>query len=187
MAKTTEHEVESLRRELARLKSGAVNYGFVQVSRKHIDALNHLALESPKGHFVLWKLVQAMNKQNAVMVSQESLQKLTNLSRPTIQRAIALLREQNWIEVLKVGTANIYRVNSSVFWQTRADGRWASFSAEVLINFEEQDEKTKAAPQPTLRYVPFVEVSEEVMVTGAALGSDDPPEQSQLDFHKSGQ
>jgi hypothetical protein len=177
-------EVELLRQEVARLKSGAINSGFVQVSRKHIDGLNQLALHSPKAHFVLWKLVQAMNKQNAVMVSQESLQKLTGLSRPTVQRAIALLREQQWMEVLKVGTANVYRVNSSVFWQTRADGRWASFSAEILVNFDEQDEKTKAVPQPKLRHVPFVEVHEDVIVSDTALGSDDPPEQAQLDFHK---
>jgi hypothetical protein len=184
MAKNAEQEVEQLRQELARLKSGAVNYGFVQVSRKHIDDLNQLALKSPKAHFVLWKLVQAMNKQNAVMVSQESLQKLTSLSRPTVQRAISVLREQQWLEVLKVGTGNVYRVNSSVFWQTRADGRWASFSAEVLVNFDEQDETTKATPQPKLRHVPFVEVHEDVVVSGAALGSDDPPEQAQIDFHK---
>ncbi len=136
-------EVESLRREVARLKSGAVNYDFVQVSRKHIDALNELSLLSPKAHFLLWKLVKAMNKQNSLMTSQESMQKITGLTRPTLQRAIALLREQKWIEVLKVGTTNVYRVNSSVFWQTRADGKWASFSTEVLINFDEQDEQTK--------------------------------------------
>jgi len=176
-------EVESLRREVARLKSGAVNYGFVQVSRKHIDAMNELSLKSPKAHFILWKLVKEMDRQNAVMVSQESLQKLTGLSRPTVQRAIALLREQQWLEVLKVGTANVYRVNSSVFWQARADGKWASFSAQVLVNFDEQDAKTKATPQPKLRNVPYVEAHEEVLVSGAGLGNDDPPEQAQIDYH----
>jgi hypothetical protein len=178
-------ENERLRRELAKLKSGAVNYDFVQVSRKHLDDLDDLAFKSAPARKVLTCLVKAMNKQNSVMVSQDSLAKLTILSKPTIKRAIALLREQNWIEVLKVGTANIYRVNSSVFWQARADGRWASFSAEVLINFDEQDEHTKLQPPDVkLRHIPYVQANEDVIVTGPDLGQEDPPEQAQLDFHR---
>lgn len=133
-------------------------------------------------------LVKVMNKQNAVMISQESLAKLTKLSKPTIKRAVALLREQQWIDVLKVGTANVYRVNSGVFWTARADGRWASFSAEVILNFDEQDERTKAAPvnppKPILRHTPFLHADEEVVVANTALGAIEPSEQAQIDFHK---
>ena len=180
-------ENERLRTELAKLKRGAVNQGFVQVSRKYLDDLDELAFRSPAARKLLTILVKAMNKQNAVMVAQESLVKLTGLSKPTVKRAVALLREQNWVEVVKVGTANVYRVNSGVFWTARADGRWASFSAEILASFDEQDEVTKALPTPKLRHIPFVQPDEDVLVSGAALGSDDPPEQSQLDFHKVGQ
>jgi hypothetical protein len=179
-------ENERLRTELAKLKRGAVNQGFVQVSRKYLDELDELAFRSPAARKLLTSLVKAMNKQNAVMVSQESLVKLTALSKPTVKRAVALLREQNWIEVVKVGTANVYRVNSGVFWTARADGRWTSFSAEVIANFDEQDEVTKATPTPKLRHIPYVQADEDVIVSGTELGSDDPPEQSQLDFHRAG-
>ncbi len=181
-------ENERLRGELAKLKSGAVNQGFVQVSRRYLDELDELAFRSPSARKLLTSLVKAMNKQNAVMISQESLVKLTGLSKPTIKRSVALLREQQWIDVLKVGTANVYRVNSGVFWTARADGRWASFSAEVILNFDEQDEITKAAPinppKTTLRHIPFVHADEEVIVTKTALGAAEPPEQAQIDFHK---
>lgn len=181
-------ENERLRGELVRLKSGAVNHGFVQVSRRYLDELDELAFRSPAARKLLTCLVKGMNKQNAVMVSQESLVKLTGLSKPTIKRSVALLREQQWIEVLKVGTSNVYRVNSSVFWTTRADGRWASFSAEVILNFDEQDKITKTAPinppKTTLRHIPFVQIHEDVIVAGTSLGNEDPPEQAQIDFHK---
>ncbi|SAL80167.1 helix-turn-helix domain-containing protein [Caballeronia telluris] len=182
-------ENERLRTELAKLKRGAVNQGFVQVSRKYLDELDELAFQSPAARKLLTSLVKAMNKQNAVMVSQESLAKLTGLSKPTIKRSVALLREQQWIDVLKVGTANVYRVNSGVFWTARADGRWASFSAEVLLNFDEQDEHTKTQPKAQLRHIPFVQAEhdEDVIISGTALGNDDPPEQSQLDFHRQGE
>lgn len=181
-------ENERLKGELAKLKAGAVNQGFVQVSRRYLDELDELAFRSPAARKLLTNLVKAMNKQNAVMVSQESLAKLTGLSKPTIKRSVALLREQNWIDVLKVGTSNVYRVNSGVFWTARADGRWASFSAEVVLNFDEQDEITKAAPinppKTSLRHIPFVQAHEDVIVSGSSLGNDDPPEQAHLDFHK---
>lgn len=181
-------ENEQLKGELARLKAGAINQGFVQVSRRYLDELDELAFRSPAARKLLTCLVKGMNKQNAVMVSQESLAKLSGLSKPTIKRSVALLREQNWIEVVKVGTANVYRVNSGVFWTARADGRWASFSAEVILNFDEQDEITKAAPinppKTTLRHIPFLQAHEEVVVSGSSLGADDPPEQAQIDFHK---
>lgn len=175
--------LESAERELTRLKSGAINHDFVQVSRKHIDALNALAMASPSAHKLLWTLVKAMNKQNSVMVSQDSLQKLTGLSRPTVQRATALLREQQWIDCLKVGTANVYRVNSSVVWQSRADQKWATFNAAVLLNFDEQDAITKDNPEPKLRHIPFVEAGNDVIVPDAK-SIEPPPDQPQLDFYE---
>ncbi|WP_454675907.1 replication/maintenance protein RepL, partial [Achromobacter pestifer] len=181
-------ENSRLRRELAKAKQGATNQGFVQVSRKYLDDLDDLGFRSKAARKLLTNLVKAMNRQNAVMVSQGSLAKLTGLSTPTVKRAIALLREEQWIEVLKVGTSNVYRVNSSVFWTARADGRWASFSAEILVNYDEQDEFTKEhatnPPKTSLRHIPVLSAQEDMVVTGTDLGSDDPPEQAQIDFHR---
>lgn len=183
-------ENERLRQQVAKLKSGAVNRDFVQVSRRYLDQLDDLAFRAPAARKLLTSLVKAMNKQNAVMVSQESLVKLTGLSKPTVKRAVAVLRDQQWIEVLKVGTANVYRINSGVFWMDRADGRWASFSAELVLNFDEQDEVTKAAPinppKTKLRHIPLLqtEPDEDLIVTGTELGSGEPPEQAQIDYHK---
>lgn len=182
-----EKENEHLRGQIARLKSGAVNSGFVQVSRKYLDELDELAFRSPAARKLLTTLIKAMDRQNAVMISQASLVALTGLSEPTVKRAVALLRKQKWVEVLKVGTSNVYRVNSAVVWQARADGKWASFSAEVVVNFREQDKATQEEaedPQRVqLRNIPMIRSDEDVLVTGAALGNEDPPEQSQLDFH----
>jgi hypothetical protein len=180
---TPAEENEKLRREVARLKHGAINRDFVQVNRKQIDKLNDLSRESSKAHYLLWVLVKAMDRHNALVMSQDSLMKLADLTRPTLQRAIALLREKKWVEVLKVGTTNVYRVNSSVFWTTRAGEKWASFQAEVIVNLDEQDKFTQADPSPQLEQVPIIHPEEDVIVAGSELGNDDPPEQSQLDFH----
>ena len=160
---SAEIQLASAQKELARLKHGATNAGFIQVSKMYIAETIGLANQSPSAHSVLWTLVQQMDKQNSVMISQESLCKLTKLSSATIKRAVALLREQQWIDVLKMGTANVYRVNSTVFWQDRADGRWASFSANIILNFDEQDEQTKRMPTVRTRHIPVVEADDMVM------------------------
>jgi Fe2+ or Zn2+ uptake regulation protein len=159
-------QLQSAHAELHRLKYGAVNAGFIQVSKMYIAEMKDLAQHAPSAHTVLWTLVQEMNKQNAVMISQDSLAKLTKLSIPTVKRAVAMLREQQWLEVLKVGTANVYRVNSEVFWQDRADGRWTSFQAQVVANFDEQDEVTKKMPSVRTRHIPLVEADDANQVHG---------------------
>ncbi len=161
-----EVQLASAQKELARVKHGAVNAGFVQVSKIYIDEMNTLAQHAPSAHRLLWTLVKQMNKQNAVMISQDSLCKLTKLSSATVKRAVALLREQQWLEVLRMGTSNVYRVNSNVVWQDRADGRWTSFNAHIVLNFDEQDEQTKLLPNVRTRHIPFVEADDAINPQG---------------------
>ena len=154
-------ELDSTRRELARVKHGAVNSDFVQLSKIYMDETVSLANHAPAAFMVLMTLVKQMNKVNSVMISNESLERICGVSNSTIKRAIKILREQQWIDVLKVGTSNVYRVNSNVFWQDRADGKWASFQAQVVLNFDEQDETTKKKPVKSwTRHIPLVEADD---------------------------
>lgn len=133
------------------------NTGYVQVSKIYIDEMNQLAHYAPSAHRVLWTLIGEMDKENAVMLSVDSLCKLTKLGSATIKRAVALLREQQWLDVFKIGTSNVYRVNSALVWHERADSKWASFSARVLVNFDEQDETARKLVGSRTRHIPFVE------------------------------
>jgi hypothetical protein len=177
-------ENERQRAEIAQLKSGAVNRNFVQVSRDYLDALDALMVQSPSARRLLTVLIKEMRRDNSLVISQEGLQKRTGFSPSTISRGVKLLRNQNWIDVKKVATMNVYFVNSAVVWTTRAEGKYASFNARVVLDWDEQDAITKSDKTPELRQVQVLQDYEEVLVTGAALGSDDPPEQAQIDFHK---
>jgi hypothetical protein len=53
-----------------------------------------------------------------------------------------------------------------------------------FVQWDEQDAITKSDETPKLRQVQVLQDYEEVLVTGAALGSDELPEQAQIDFHK---
>jgi len=71
------------------------------------------------------------------------LQKVFGLkSRSTITKAISVLKKQRWIDVKKVGSMNIYRVNSTAFWQSNAQtkGHVSCFEAS-LKNCDEEGKK----------------------------------------------
>lgn len=146
--------------EVIRLRHAAENNDFVKSIKEHLDEMKKLSMKSPPAHTVLLTLIQQMGKLNAVVISIDALCKLSDLSVSTVKRAIGVLREENWVTVVKIGTTSIYRVNSDLLWQDRPDGKWAAFSANVIIDFEDQDEFTRNNPQLKSRRIPLVEADD---------------------------
>lgn len=134
--------------------------GYLQVSKLYIEEVTAMASRAPSASLVFWTLVKLMSKQNAVMISQDSLAKLCKMSMPTVKRAVSLLRKEQWMEVHKIGTQNVYRVNSSVIWQDKLDGKWTAYNARLVINFDEQDELTKTMGPVRTRHIPLVEADD---------------------------
>jgi len=124
-------------------KRATRNYNFVQVYKSELMLLRGLIDLSPQSAKILLLMVEKMNKQNAIMIPQDSLQKVFGLkSRSTITKAISVLKKQRWIDVKKVGSMNIYRVNSTAFWQSNAQtkGHVSCFEAS-LKNCDEEGKK----------------------------------------------
>lgn len=165
--------------KLAQMPEPEDNANFVQVSRAHIKALSGLAKKSPLAHQILWTLVENMGRTtNAVVCSYKALEELTGYSRRSIARGVALLKEDCWIDAVKVGNATAYAVNSRIFWQAkRNQKRYALFDAAVIATSSEQEAGFLNKAKEPLQYVPFLKSSERV-----SLGSDDLPPPDQKDF-----
>lgn len=144
-------EIERARKRLPK------NLDFVQVERSELRCIAELGQTSPLALDVLMMLVQAMNKENAVMMSYETMAALTGKKDRTLRRAVKILKDGNWIQVIKVGTANAYVVNNAVFWTDRGDKKYASFSAQVVTTFDEQDKDVRSSPNTKLKRVPSIE------------------------------
>lgn len=132
-----------------------VNHDFVQVTRSYLPEWRQLTRKSPLAAEILLFLIEHMGKQNnAVVASYATIQKLTGRSRATVARAIKLLKEQNWIDVVQVGTATAYAVNERVAWRTHANQRqYAMFSATVVAGASEQREIRKSS----LKHIPVID------------------------------
>ena len=62
------------------------------------------------------------------------------MSRPAVGRAIKLLKDDQWIDTVKIGNANAYCVNERVFWQAgRNQRKYAIFSATVIASATDQE------------------------------------------------
>lgn len=154
------------------------NLDFVQVARSELRAIGELGGKNPLALKVLMMLAQSMNKQNAVVMSSETMQQLTGKSRSTLSRAVAVLKKDNWVQVIKVGTANAYVLNEAVFWTDRGDKRkYASFTAQVVTTLDEQEKDLRACQDVKLQKVPMVEKNERVVLDDQELP---PPDQQDI-------
>jgi hypothetical protein len=136
----------------------------IQLSSLFLDETLDLANHSASAFKVLIVLASRMvnTDTNSVVISHESLKKLTGLSVPTVKRALNELREDEWIGIRKVGTMNVYTVNSAIFWKETPSGqKFADIRSTVVINFEEQDEITQNMPAGHFtRHLPLVKATD---------------------------
>jgi len=157
------------------------NYNFVQVSRSYLREMRGLARKSPVAHEILYYLVEHMGRTtNAVVCSRNVLAEVTGCSIATVGRAIRVLKDDNWIDTVKIGNASAYCVNERAFWQAgRNQRQYAVFSATVIAAASEQDSDFREKAKQRLTYIPVIEDSDI-----AVAGNDPlpPPDQQDLDI-----
>ena len=114
----------------------------------------------PTAASLLHTLVARMAERNALVISRKTLADLVGCCEATIKRAIKVLRDGNWIQVIQVGGkggVNAYVVNSAVAWsQHRNLLHLASFTAQVVVSAAEQEDKTKLVHKELQRLPVFV-------------------------------
>lgn len=153
-----EIEAEEAANELAKK-----NHNFLQLTRSNIPDLLFLAKDSPIGFEIMGQMIIRMNRLNAIVISQETLATITGKNKRTIIRAIQYLKANNWIDVVNIGTANAYIVNSEVFWMGPRDERHAAFPAQVIAAEKEQKTPVKNVK---LKHFPILYQNEQLTLIG---------------------
>lgn len=122
---------------------------------------------------VLHILIARMADRNAVVISQGALADELKVDPRTVRRAIALLRDHNWIQTISLGGAKSgvqgYIVNSRVAWQGSRDGiRYSTFDATVYASEKEQEADSIENQQP-LHRLPELYPGEKQLPSGEGL------------------
>jgi len=96
--------------------------------------------------------------------------------RTAIHNAIRLLESERWLQIVKIGTANGYVINSKVVWRDHSGKRYASFYAEVVVSESDQGRPVEDWDDVELRHVPILQANEHPVSTGDLP----PPDQAEL-------
>lgn len=150
---------------------------FVQLTRGYLKDLRELAKRSPAAHQILWLLTERMNKTNAVVMTHKTMGQILGYSPATIYRAVGLLAEEKWVQIVKIGTAHGYIVNSKLVWRDRDGKRYASFYAEIITSEDEQAHPIEDWDEIELRQVPILQPGERPVLSNDEVP---PPDQQDL-------
>src|SRR5574344_957492 len=139
------------------LKSG-VRGTWVQTERAAHEAWAALINRQPRAAALLHLLVANMDRSGALVASQATLAALMGVSVATIKRALVVLSDECWIDIVRVGSerggVNAYVVNRRVAWADRRENqRYAAFDARILVSEDEQDAPIPEN-RPPLRQLP---------------------------------
>ena len=137
--KDKKREQEELRR-----KRSSPFKSFVQMNKKTYEMEDKLMQENSLAYRIWRFLANNMDDYNAVIVSQETLTELFEVSKTTIWRAIKVLKDGNYIKTYRTGGSNIYALNDNMVWNSWGDNkRYSKFNANVIISESEQTEEIK--------------------------------------------
>lgn len=141
------------------------NIDFVQISPETFSNFSELTKKNPISAQILFFLIQNMAvHNNAVSVSYTALQEILGYSRPTLTKAIKILENDRYIEVIKQGTSNVYVINEKVAWRkARNQRQYALFSATVVATSSENKKAIDALNNGAtrkLRHVPRLHIEQ---------------------------
>lgn len=157
---------------------------WVQTERAAHESWAKLINRQPRAAALLHLLVANMNRSGALVASQSTLAELMGVSVATVKRALTVLSDECWIDVVRVGSerggVNAYVVNRRVAWADRRERqRFAAFDARILVSEAEQEAPiTEPDDRPELKQLPSMSPGD--MQLPAGDGSP-PPAQGLLE------
>ena len=125
-------EEKRLEREANKREKNSPFNSFVQINKATYKLEDQLMKENPLSYRIWRFLANNMDRYNAVIVSQSTMQEIFEVSRMTLYRAIKVLDEGNYIRIYKSGTSNVYALNDDMVWNSwGSNKKYSKFSAFI--------------------------------------------------------
>lgn len=114
------------------------NRNFVQLYRDNMPEIRWLMNKNGKAAGILFFILEHMDGKNALACSYAVLEDYFDISKATVTRALKLLRENGFIDILKMGTSNVYVVNAEIAWTSWSNQKeYALFDGNILVSRKE--------------------------------------------------
>jgi len=114
------------------------NANFVQLYREHMTEVRWLMSNHNFASSLLFFILEHMDNRNALACSYSVFEDYFGKSRTTVYRAVKLLQENGFIDVLKMGSSNVYIVNDELAWtDKKSKKRFAKYDGKILVSKKE--------------------------------------------------
>lgn len=114
------------------------NANFVQLYRDNMPEMRWLMTNHAFASSLLFFILEHMDNRNALACSYSVFEDYFEKSRMTIYRGIKLLQENGFIDVLKMGTSNVYLVNADLAWtDSNTTKKYAKYDGKILVSKKE--------------------------------------------------
>lgn len=155
---------------------------FAQTDLKSHEKWGEFSARCPRASSVLHYLVARAGRYGSIAVSHSVLAEICGVSVPTLKRALTKLRDENWIQVIRVGSerggVNCYLIDQGVCWSdTRSKMGWVELETRVIAAAREQP-TGELEHTGKLKQVPAINPGEVPLPQGPG---EDPPSQPSLD------
>lgn len=126
---------EEQQKELKKHEKEKKNSNFVMMYREHMPEIRWLMKKSRYASNIFNFILEHMDYNNALMCSYQVFMDYFEISKPTVTRAIKLLKDNGFIDVLKSGTSNVYIVNQEIAWSSWDNQKkYCKFNGNILIS-----------------------------------------------------
>lgn len=114
------------------------NHNFIQIYTNNMPELRWLMAKQPFASSLLFFILEHMDTKNALACSYSIFEDYFDKSRMTIYRAIKILEENGFIDVLKMGTSNVYVVNEEIAWKSyNTNKQYSKYDGNILVSKKE--------------------------------------------------
>lgn len=114
------------------------NVNFIQLYRDHMPEVRWLMTNHSFASSLLFFILEHMDNRNALACSYSVFEDYFGKSRMTIYRAVKILEENGFIDVLKMGTSNVYIVNADLAWTDKNNNKkFAKYDGKILVSKKE--------------------------------------------------
>lgn len=141
-------------------KDETKNSNFVQLYRNNMKAIRWLSKHNNTALEMFLFILEHMDHTNALGCSYAVFEDALGKSKPTITRAIKVLKDNGFVDVLKMGTSNVYIINQDIAWSSWDNKKkYCKFNGNMLISHKENkdyaysqtSQKVKILSNPNLK------------------------------------
>lgn len=114
------------------------NHNFIQLYKDHMPEVRWLMTKHKLASGLLFFILEHMDNRNALACSYAVFEDYFDVSKMTIYRGLKTLQENGFIDVLKMGTSNVYIVNENLAWTDKnTNKKFAKYDGKILVSKKE--------------------------------------------------